>query len=175
MFSNLLECSSAATSKHCTVICPPWAVCWGSGQDRGRGSESCHPPCASGAGSKWDPGTLAHSACALWSHWTVPAKTTSSFTGNVTQIVAFCQKAWRRLSAELSIMSLMSLWWSNCLTDWPDHPNWGVKQLDALVSQTHQYGLTLWLNTAIFLVSLLQMPTSCAQTTSPPPPPQQRD
>ena len=68
-----------------TVICPPWAVGWGSGRGRVHESGSCRPPCASDAGSRWAPGTPAHSACAPWSHWRAPATAASSFTGTVAQ------------------------------------------------------------------------------------------
>ena len=77
--------SSNCWKKKNTVICPPWAVGWGSGQDHVHGSGSCRPPCASDAGSRWAPGTPAHSACAPWSHWRAPAKAVSSFTRTVAQ------------------------------------------------------------------------------------------
>ena len=86
-FFAFLWGSSAATveKKTRTVICPPWAVGWGSGRGRVHESGSCRPPCASDAGSRWAPGTPAHSACAPWSHWKAPATAASSFTGTVTQ------------------------------------------------------------------------------------------
>lgn len=48
---------------------PPSAVCWGSVTDHAPASEFCRPPCASDAGSTWDPGTPEHSTCDQWSRY----------------------------------------------------------------------------------------------------------
>lgn len=55
-----------------TVIVPPLAACWGSGQGHGPLSGSYHPPCASDADSKLDQWRSETSASSPWTHYTEP-------------------------------------------------------------------------------------------------------